>query len=508
MVKDRCNTLAYGRVAGSVPPRTAMLRMSQVSYSYPHASAHALRHIDLRVAPGELVLITGGSGCGKSTLVRAANGLIPHYHGGRLQGAISLAGRDSRATTLCWMGRKAGTLFQNPEAQFIALRVRDELSLALEWYNTRPEMIARKILGAAEHLGIADLLDQSVPDLSEGQKQKVALASLLTCRPGMLLLDEPSSNLDPEATADLAATLARLKNAGLAILVADHRFHWLREVTDRVIVLQRGSIVEQGPFAMLDDAFLRRRHGLRAARPADPRPVLREVSTAEPGAIITCRDLRFAYHGSPLIFDDAEFSLPRARAVALLGANGSGKTTLARLLAGLEKPQTAQLFIDGQPLASLCTDNRVGLVPQNIDHQLHLRSVAEELECAARPCLDQPGRQPDKLADAMGRFGLNALARRHPKSLSGGEKQRLVLACALLRRPAVVILDEPTSGLDGRTMEVISDMVRQLTGEGTTVLMISHDLELIQRTCRDKLSLPLPSAATASDNHSSRKTGA
>ncbi|WP_308776335.1 ABC transporter ATP-binding protein [uncultured Bilophila sp.] len=471
-----------------------MIRFENVTYTYPFQTRPAVSDISFSVRPGELVLCTGASGCGKSTLMRLANGLCPHYFQGAQEGRVLIGGEPTSARAINAIAREVGTLFQDPEQQFFALNVEDELAFAHEWQGISPEAIAAKIDEAARAFRLGPILSSSIHELSEGQKQKVGLASILSQGPKALILDEPSANLDPEATEDLARKLAELKARGMAILVVDHRLYWLEGVADRVLVMREGRIEEQGGFDMLYDDALRGRCGLRAARVGDPRrslpdcaaePVERPGQAGGKGGLAVS-GLRFAYSGKPVLFDGVDVSVP-AGVTALVGDNGTGKTTLARLLTGLNAAQAGQFAIGGQPVPASKLLLKVGIVLQNADHQLHMKTVRQELEVS----LSLAGHGAGDVPGLLSLFALEGLAERHPQSLSGGEKQRLVIACAFAKRPDVLILDEPTSGLDGRNMRRIADALELLAGRGACVLVITHDLELMGLSCARALRLPL-----------------
>lgn len=505
-----------------------MISLRDVTYTYPFSRHPAVEQVSFDVAPGELVLCTGASGCGKSTVMRLVNGLCPHYFQGKLRGQVLVDGRPTAERPLHELAAVVGTLFQDPEQQFFALGVEDELAFAHEWSNRSSEETGRLIRQAAVDFGLESVLGLSVHQLSEGQKQKVGLATIMSRQPRALILDEPTANLDPESTAELAARLAVLKAAGLAILVVDHRLYWLEGVADRVLVMQGGRIREQGPFAMLKDETLRRRYGLRAAHVADPRVELPDCPQPAPENQVdretraeranapanparqgfVARDVHFAYPGKAPLFQGADIGVPPG-VTALVGDNGTGKTTLARLLTGLTKTKRGTFFLDGQPVRPADLLTAVGIVLQNADHQLHMKTVRREvevcLELAARvmkrprffgradgPALVSPVFQAAPAAlDLLRLFALDELADRHPQSLSGGEKQRLVIACAFAKQPAVLILDEPTSGLDGENMRRIADALSGLAERGVCVLVITHDLELMALACSRALRLPL-----------------
>jgi energy-coupling factor transport system ATP-binding protein len=463
-----------------------MIDLDNVSYTYPFAPDPAVADIDLRVRPGEAVLVTGPSGCGKSTLIRLVNGLCPHFYDGVLTGSVRVDGKDTTACRLHEISNQVGTLFQDPEHQFFALTVAEEIAFVHEWRRTSPRAIRDTVRTAAERFGLTHLLDRSLLHLSEGEKQNVVLASITSFNPRVLVLDEPTANLDPEATADLADTIKAFKQAGLGILIVDHRLYWLESVADRVLIMDRGRIVRDGSFSMLNDSSLKRAHGLRKARVNDQRPKLAQVGSRN--GRLRVESLGFAYKGGPALFRDADLALPEG-VTALLGKNGSGKTTLARLLTGLSPMHTGRLYFGDRPIRARTLLSRTSIVLQNVDHQLHMKTVREELIVSAQAI--QQDLRESSVDEYLDRLGLRHLGERHPQSLSGGEKQRLVVACGMIKQPDVLVLDEPTSGLDGRNMELVVGLVRRAAARGACVVLISHDLELIGAACDYALRLPL-----------------
>lgn len=478
-----------------------MIKFDNVSYRYPFQKTWAVKNLDLEVLPGKVLLVTGVSGCGKTTLMRLANGLCPHYYAGEILGHVTVFGEDSQKTSVSAISDKVGTLFQDPEDQFFALNVKDEMGFALKVSGTAPSVVNERIEQVSQRLSIENLLSHSISALSEGQKQRVALGEILVSEPQALILDEPSANLDPEATDRLAQELLRLKQAGFAILVVDHRLHWLSHVADEVIVMQHGEIKERGPFAILEDAGMRKRYGLREARVEDVRNTLPEKHVPSP--ILKTADLTFDYekanHHSKLakfkklfkgnskntndiLLKNIHFEVGSG-ITALIGENGSGKTTLARLITGLNVG-TGALYLNGQQTSADQLLKHTGLVLQNADHQLQMQSVQEEIKA----CLFAAGQSQstEETIDALLKtFSLEELADRHPQSLSGGQKQRLVIACALAKNPDILILDEPTSGLDGANMKRVADALKEQANRGKAVLLITHDLELLA-LCADQ----------------------
>ncbi|HEX9481554.1 MAG TPA: ATP-binding cassette domain-containing protein [Solirubrobacteraceae bacterium] len=476
----------------------SVLSFEQVSYSYPGAARRALRDVSLALAPGEFCVLAGRSGSGKSTLLRAAAALVPHFHGGTFGGRVTVAGLDTREHPPAAIGAVAGTLLQDPETQVVMSTVRAELALAVENLGRGAGAVARAVEEAALALGIGELLDRPTAELSGGEQQRVALAAALVARPPLVLLDEPTSQLDPVAGDELIWQLRRLnQESDTAVLLIEHRLERCLGAADRVIAMVDGAIAcDRDPSGFLEWAAAEepslqtpaarliagaglapppagvkqaratlRRHGLLPSPepvgspesvPSGPGPLARLRSAtrrAGPPAALEMKGLWHELRDGPAVLRGVELRIEAGEAVALMGRNGAGKSTLLRHAAGLLAPTRGKVSSSG----------RVALLLQNPgDYLLHER-VSEETS-----------------AEALAPFGLTALAERHPRDLSGGERQRLALAVVLGKeeeRPAILALDEPTRGMDRLAKQELAARLRCQAAEGTAVIVATHDAE-------------------------------
>ena len=462
----------------------ARLAIRGVSYSYP-GGRQVLDDVDMDVTPGALTLVCGASGSGKSTVLRLLNGLIPNFHEGELSGRVLIDDEDVSSAPIERSGLRTATVFQNPASQFFTTTVADELAFAPQNYRVEAGEIRRRRAGALEELGIGDLADRDLRTLSGGQVQKVACAQALAQRTPVILLDEPTSNLDPRAIDDVRATIGRLKAAGRTLVVAEHRVYFLRGLVDEVVIMGRGRVVHRmaGEELWRIGEARRKELGLRAlerprlaVRPAGlaaiaggagRRPAAEDaddaVGNGADGLLI--ENLQVERSGR-LVLDIPRLFFPAGAVTGVVGANGVGKTTLARAVCRLQRARRgARMSLGGRELRS----GQAFLVMQDVHRQLFTESVSQE---ASAPQLE--------------RLDLAALADRHPLSLSGGQKQRLVIATAIDQDARVLILDEPTSGVDHRHLVAIAAELRDLAREGRVVIVISHDVEFLNE-CADRV---------------------
>jgi energy-coupling factor transport system ATP-binding protein len=445
------------------------LELERVTYAYPEAATPSLRDVTLTVEPGEFVVLAGGSGSGKSTLLRAASGLVPHFHGGSFAGRLNCGGLDSRRHGPAELAAVAGTLFQDPETQVVMGSVRSELAFPLENRGWSGAAVARGVEEAALALGIAPLLDRSTRELSGGELQRVALGAALAGRPQVLLLDEPTSQLDPVAGDELLGVLRRINEEwGTAVLVAEHRLERCLPAADRVVALEAGAVAFDGSpeaFAAWAPPELQppvtrlcalagvpdRPATVKAARRAlaphrGSDPLSRPDSRALTPPVVALRRAWYEIERGPAILRGLDLTLAPGETVALMGRNGAGKSTLLRLLAGLIEPTRGKVVRAG----------RVALLLQHPgDYFLH-----------------------DRIGDDLPEAG--PLADRHPRDVSGGERQRLALELVLTRgeRPVAVCLDEPTRGMDRAHGARLAARLRELAAGGAAVLVATHDAEV------------------------------
>lgn len=452
-----------------------MIEVKNVSYTYSDSKEKALSNVSFTVNDGEIVLCTGRSGCGKSTVIRVINGLCPSYYGGTLEGAVSIDGENTASMDLTEISRRVGTLFQDPERQFFALNVEDEIVFALEWMGLSRDEIKRRLESVIKRFSLEEIRNNSIAALSEGQKQKVGLAEIVALHGKNIILDEPTANLDPKSTEDLARLLLELKQEGYCIFIVDHRHYWLNSVADRVLVMSNGQIEKEGDFSILDNEKLQKEYGLRKAYVTDRRSLLKDLNPTGTDYVVKGEHVAFTYKDGKTIFKDLNFAIPEGINV-LIGENGIGKTTLSRLIFGLEKLSGGRIeFKDPKGKKPLQLGS---IVLQNTDYQLNMQTVYQEV-AICMTLADGVKPHPDKVMDLLEKLDLSALSYRHPQSLSGGQKQRLVIACALAKNPQVLVLDEPTSGLDGANMQRIKNILYEFATDGRAALVITHDLELI-----------------------------
>lgn len=471
------------------------ITIDRLEYRYPNATAPTLQVDALDIADGEFCLVAGPSAGGKSTLLRTINGLIPQFHGGAISGTIRVAGADPIRTPTREMARLAGMVFQEPEAQGVADVVEEEVAFAMEQHGVPTAEMRRRLGHLLDALGIASLRHRRLSTLSGGERQRVAIAAVLALEPSVLLLDEPTSQLDPAgADAVLAAIQQLHESRGLTVLLAEHRLERLLPAVQRVIEVELGRARAMTPrlaaaelAAVPPVCELGRRFGAgpvpltveeaRAVLP--PGLEARVAATPSTGDVVLCADGLTVRYGEYTALDAATFGLREGEIVALVGPNGSGKSTLFRALAGLIEPHPGNITLAGSP-ASASVQQRTAfaaLVPQDPAIALYHDTVREEVGDTLRH-RKAAGRDIAAAVDAcLAGWDLAALGGSNPRDLSVGQQQRVAIAAMLPHNPPVWLLDEPTRGADVAAREWLARRVREHAASGGGAIVATHDLE-------------------------------
>jgi energy-coupling factor transport system ATP-binding protein len=439
----------------------------------------ALQDVSLGVNPGEYLLLTGPSGSGKSTLMRCLNGLIPHVVAGRMSGRVLVHGLDTREHEVAKLAETVGFVFQNPETQLFNLTVHDEVMFAptnLGYSPSEAEDLGRRALRAT---GASHLEMRRLATLSGGEKQRVAIASVLALRPSILVLDEPTAHLDVSGSDAVLGSLTRLcKEEGVTVVLGEHRTGAAGRVADRMAVLEQGRLMAEGPtrhvFARRD---LMRRLGIRrpADEPENPWETLIERPDP-PAGIPPVAELRgvHAGYGKHEVLHGLDLAIYPGEILALVGDNGAGKTTVARLLSGLMSPQKGQVLIRGRK--PRVDGGEVGLVVQNPMTQLFCETVEEEVSFGPT---NLGRRDRGDTERAMDVCDLRDLANRPVHALSCGQQQRTVVASVLALGTGLLILDEPTMGQDWGHLTTMMSHLRRLTRAGCSIVLVTHDYKLV-----------------------------
>jgi energy-coupling factor transport system ATP-binding protein len=424
----------------------ALAQTERLTFSYPGSERRALSDVSLRIEPGEVVALLGPSGSGKSTLLRALAGLVPHFHGGRFEGRVEVAGRDTRRFRPADLADEVAFLFQDPEDQVVFGRVENEVAFGLENLGTPPAHIWPRVHSALADGGIARLAERRTETLSAGELQRVCLASVLSLEPLLLLLDEPTSQLDPEGAESI---LDLACESGAAVVISEQRPALPLERCDRVLFVDEGRLTLD---VSRDEALERL---APAYLPRVPNPAARRITAGE--SLVRLEDVAYAYDAAPVL-TGASLELRRGEIVALTGPNGSGKTTLAKIAAGLIEPDSGRAERRGR-LCYLAQDPGRYLVTERVEAEVAL-AVGGDLPRARR---------------ALEQVGLDGFAERHPRDLSSGERERLALASVLVAEPDVLILDEPTRGIDPPRKAELAALLRRAAPQRAT-LVVTHDL--------------------------------
>ena len=454
-----------------------MIELRNVTFRYKGTSdAGGVTDIDLTIPNGQVILLCGKSGCGKTTITRILNGLIPNYYEGDLTGEVLLDGNEISKLPLYETAKAVGSVFQNPRTQFFNVDTSSEMAFGCENRGMAEREIIDRILKTADELNVYPLLGRNIFHLSGGEKQKIACASVSVAGPEIIILDEPTSNLDTAATMDLRKMISVWKTQGKTVVIAEHRLYFLSDLIDRAVLMQAGRIV--GDYTAQELRALRieelQEMGLRPFDLSSYPVECREVSCRDE---IQVRGFDFAYRdGKRAVRIDA-LTMPQHEVIALIGHNGAGKSSFARILCGLEKKSKGTVIIDGSEYNRKKRLKHSYMVMQDVNHQLFTESVGEEI------LLGMVSPDRDAARRVAAELDLDDCFDRHPMSLSGGQKQRVAIAAAIAAGREIIVFDEPTSGLDLMHMEEVASQLGRMAGKVKAMIVITHDYELIANAC-------------------------
>ena len=508
------------------------ISVRNVTYTYPEQDTPALKDVNLEVEKGEYLVIMGPNGAGKTTLCVLLNGVIPNVLGGKMRGVVEVMGLDTRRHHVYELAQHVGMVLQDPEAQLFTSNVRSEVAFAAENLGvSRQEMIER-IEWALEVVRLQEFVKRAPSHLSGGQKQRLAIAAGLVMRPSVLVLDEPTSQLDPIGAQEVFSVLRDLnQDLGMTIVLSTHKSEHAARYADRIVVLDQGQIVAQGTpeevfpkVELLDRIYVqvpavtrvewdlgrvlgqdRAEKGVlledtqaNLSKLLDERGIIiqsvsdhiRVVSKPSPPVppvpeepYIVFKDVSFRYPGADdKALDSISISVEQGEFVGIVGQNGAGKTTLVKHIVGLLRPTSGQVILGGKDLSDESVEDvaqTVGLVLQNPDAQLFAMSVAEEVAFGCTNLGLPQGEVVRRVDRALVATGLEEFREVYPFNLSFGDRRKLSVAAVVSMEPEVLIFDEPTTGQDFKGRRELADIAKRLNEMGRTVLMVTHDMDLI-----------------------------
>jgi energy-coupling factor transport system ATP-binding protein len=509
-----------------------MIDIKNLTYTYQNMSEPTLRDIDLHIDDGEFVLLLGASGSGKSTLIQCLNGLVPKVTNGNLEGEIVINGKDVRDYKVHQMASDVGIIFQNPDTQLFSLTVVKDIAFGPENLGMPKEEILGRIDRAMHTVGMEDMRDRFIFTLSGGEKQRVAIAGTLAMEPHVMVLDEPTSDLDPVGTGEVLSLVRRLnQEKDMTIILIEHKIDEVVHLADRVVVMDRGKIIMDGtpdkifgdghdqlksigialpqlseiihamkngsgdfegdlPTGSSYNTMLSRLCQLLRDKPANiarfrtaHTPPTRTAQKPK----IEIKNLRHTFEDGKVGLDGINLVIPEGDFVALIGHNGAGKTTLINHLIGFLKPDSGTIFIDGNDISGMrvaTLAQSVGYLFQNPDNQIFTDSVIRELEFGLENIKLSDTAIEERVNHAISMMELGEFRDRHPHSLSRGQRQRLAVASILAMEPDIIVLDEPTTGQDWGHVNKFLQQIRHLNELGKTIILVTHDMNLVAEYAR------------------------
>ncbi|MCD6145102.1 MAG: ATP-binding cassette domain-containing protein [Methanosarcinales archaeon] len=509
-----------------------MIDIRNLSYTYPNMSEPVLRGIDLHIDDREFVLILGPSGCGKSTLIQCLNGLVPKVTGGTLKGDVMVNGRDVRSHKVHQMAMDIGIIFQNPDTQLFALTVEKDIAFGPENLGMPKKEILERMERAIHTVGMDRMRNHFIFTLSGGEKQRVAIAGTLAMESGIMVLDEPTSDLDPVGTSEVLSLIRRLnQEKDMTIILIEHKIDEVIHLADRVVVMDQGKIIMDGaPDKIFNHAHERLKrigiclpqlseidHAIKNGSGGSDSECDSPVYSSYRSILARLRHLLSDGHASSIrfktartpsatrkpkimiknlwhVFDDGRIGLedinlviPERDFVALIGHNGAGKTTLASHLIGLLRPKKGNIFIDGSDVSRMTVAalaQKVGYLFQNPDNQIFTDSVAQELRFGLKNIGLDDRTIKQRVDAALAMMELTRFQNRHPHSLSRGQRQRLAVASILAMEPDIIVLDEPTTGQDWGHVNRFLHQIQHLNELGKTIVLITHDMNIVANYAR------------------------
>ncbi len=467
-----------------------MISFKNVCFNYnseDKTDKDTLSEINISISRGELIVVTGESGCGKTTIGRLINGLSPKFYNGDLSGSIKVSSIDPSKSELYETAKVVGSIFQNPRTQFFNVDTTSEITFSCENAGMARDEILKRLDYAVKELNIEKLLNRSIFDLSGGEKQKIACACVATADTEVIVMDEPSSNLDIKSIEDLKKIIGKWKEKGKTIIIAEHRLYYLKELADKLIIMKNGRIhrvIEAGDIEKLSMERLNEA-GLRTLSMKElfksHLPVRnRDTTTIRHTYHIDNMSFNYGRGKNGICIDNLDLS--SGEITALIGMNGAGKSTFAKCLTGINKKCKDHITHDDKRIKCRERIEKSFLVMQDVNTQLFADSVLNEVMISLREKYGRGFKSEDHMAEALKileMMDLIDLKDRHPISLSGGQKQRVAIAGAIAADKEIIILDEPTSGLDYKHMQEVANVLKKLADMGKTLIVITHDLEFI-----------------------------
>ena len=451
-----------------------MLTLENLSLFYEQ-DKKILDCINLTVADGECILLTGESGSGKSSIINSINGLAFEYENAKISGTIKVDNRELKGMELYEISLLISSVFQNPKTHFFNVDTTLELLFYLENIGLSKQEMESRMEDMLKLFPIKHLLGRSIFELSGGEKQILCVAACYISSCKIIVLDEPSSNLDDKYIDILKEMLQILKNKGITLIIAEHRIYYLTDLADRIILVRKGELFKE----LTKDELLNaeRQLGLRSAI----KTVLK-VQNKPVGNDLNIKKLEYKFkEGSGLKIDDISFGL--GNIYGITGKNGCGKSTFIRVMTGLDDKGKSEIIFNGKILNKKDRLKNSSLVMQDVNHQLFTDSVEEEIKLGVKD-LSQ-----DRLDKVLYGLELTELKDRHPMSLSGGQKQRVAIASVLCKNSRFIFFDEPTSGMDYKNMIRISKLIKEMSTEDNIIFIVSHDIEFLNETADSILCL-------------------